>query len=98
MMQVGAISVPIYPTISEVNINSFSMMPGLSWLLCLTRIISEAAKYQKGCSLIAEIYTFDDVKGVRNWKDVCSEAKNDDNSEVEKLKADIKENDLVTII
>ncbi|MDZ4846607.1 MAG: long-chain fatty acid--CoA ligase [Chitinophagales bacterium] len=99
MMQVGAISVPIYPTISEGEYKFIFNDAGIKLAL-----VSDEGLYQKIQNIkkdvpsLRDIYTFDDVKGAKAWKDECKVVKDGDNSEVEKLKAGIKENDLVTII
>lgn len=99
MMQAGAISVPVYPTISEGEYKFIFNDAGVK-----LAFVSDEGLYQKLQSIrkdvpsLQDVYTFDNVKGAKNWNEFFELGKGSDNSDVEKLKAGIKETDLVTII
>ncbi len=99
MMQVGAISVPVYPTISEGEYKFIFNDAGVK-----LAFVSDEGLHQKLQSIrkdvpsLQDVYTFDNVKGAKHWNEFMEMGKGSDNSEVEKLKAGIKETDLVTII
>lgn len=99
MMQVGAISVPVYPTISEGEYKFIFNDAEVK-----LAFVSDEGLYQKLQSIkkdvpaLRDIYTFDKVPGARHWDEFFQLGGNGDNTEVEKLKAGISENDLFTII
>lgn len=99
MMQVGAINVPIYPTISEGEYKFIFNDAGIK-----VAFVSDAGLHQKLQNIksevptLQEIYTFDKVPGAKHWTEFFDLGKGSDDSEVEKIKAGIKETDLVTII
>jgi len=99
MMQVGAISVPVYPTISEAEYKFIFNDAGVK-----VAFVSDGGLHEKLQRIrqevpsLRDVFTFDRVAGARHWDEFFELGKEGDNSEVEKLKAGIKENDLVTII
>lgn len=99
MMQVGAINVPVYPTISEGEYKFIFNDAGIK-----VAFVSDAGLFQKLQNIRSEvptlqdIYTFDKVPGAKHWTEFFDLGKGSDNSVVEKIKAGIKETDLVTII
>lgn len=99
MMQVGAINVPIYPTISEGEYKFIFNDAGIK-----VAFVSDAGLHQKLQNIkkevptLQDIYTFDKVPGAKHWTEFFDLGKGGDNTEVEKIKATVKEEDLVTII
>ncbi|HXH17462.1 MAG TPA: AMP-binding protein, partial [Chitinophagales bacterium] len=99
MMQVGAINVPIYPTISEGEYKFIFNDAEVK-----LAFVSDEALYQKLQNIkkdvpsLKDVFTFDKVRGAKHWNDFLELGKNGDNTEVEKIKASIKEDDLATII
>lgn len=100
IMQIGAQNVPIYPTISE---KEFAYVLGHSESkYCF---ISDKEVYDKVKSIADQvpslkgIYTFDEVEGAPNWKEVLQKGEDTNNQEeVETRKNAIHENDLATLI
>jgi len=100
ILQIGAQDVPIYPTASEADYNF--IFNDASIKLC---IVSDQELYEKvlrvkpGVESLGEVYTFDEVEGAKNWKELLALGEDDSNqSEVEKLMADVKTEDLATLI
>ncbi len=99
MGQIGAINVPVYPTISpseyEYIFNDagisycFVSMDGAGDLLSKVRAIKDKVPTLK------EIYTFDRVPDAPYWEDIFEGG---DMKEVEEIMAGIKPEDLATII
>jgi len=99
ILQTGAIDVPVYPTISE---NDYKFIFNDAEVkLCL---VSDKALYDKVMLIknevptLKEIYSFDIIPGVKNWKEILDAGMKGDQQEVEKIKAGISENDLATLI
>ena len=103
MMQAGLIHVPIYPNISDEEYLFIFEHSEARILIVSDRELYEklnpiAAKVQ----LLDKIYTFDQIEGVSNWKELLEtgEKFNDENSRIrlEEIKNSIGANDLATII
>lgn len=100
IMQIGAQNVPIYPTISE---KEFAYV--LNHSESKYCFISDKEVYDKVMSIFDEVpslkavYTFNEVKGAKNWKEVLKKGEDESNQEeVEARKDAITENDQATLI
>jgi long-chain acyl-CoA synthetase len=99
IQQVGAIGVPIYPTITPEDYAY--IFNDAEVKLC---IVSDEELYNKANSIISdvpslsEIYTINEVKGAKNWKDLLADDDDILNKEIEKRKSAIKHEDLATLI
>ena len=100
MQQVGAVSVPMYPTLSPDDFEY--ILNNSESKFC---IVSDADLYKrisdvkdKVASLVS-IYTFDQVEGAANWKEILDLGADDSTQhEVESLKNLIKPTEIVTLI
>lgn len=99
IQQVGAISVPVYPTISA-DVYDY-IFNDASVKMC---IVSDKELYDKVMSIIdkvpslTEVYTYEEIEGAQSWKELLVEPNAETDAEVEKRKAAIKYEDLVTLI
>ncbi|WP_027418391.1 AMP-dependent synthetase/ligase [Crocinitomix catalasitica] len=99
IQQVGAIGVPVYPTISEEVYAYIFNDAKIS--LCF---VSDEALQLKVKSIkdrvptLKEIYSFEKVSDCKNWKSILCEPDATLDAEIEKRKAAIKPEDLVTLI
>lgn len=100
IMQTGAQDVPLYPTISEEDYQFI-----LNHSESVYCFVSDKDLYDKVMAIKAnvpslkEVYTFDEVPGAKNWKEVLELGADDSNQdEVEKRMAAIDENDVATLI
>jgi len=97
--QVGAISVPVYPTISESDYKF--IFNDAEVKLC---IVSDEDLYTKITNIIddvpslTDIYTFENIQGAKHWTAILEKGNQDLQSEVEKRMKQVKEEDLVTLI
>lgn len=98
--QAGAITVPIYPTISENDLNFILNDAKVKYIF-----VSSAELYAKVKAVAAnapsvkEIYTFNKVNGAKHWSELVEAGKkNPKAGEVEAIKNSIKPNDLLTIL
>lgn len=100
IQQSGAVSVPIYPTISETDLNFILNDAKVKYIF-----VSSAELYKKVKAIAAfapsvkEIYTFNKVDGAKHWTELLEEGKkNPKSTEIESIKNSIKPNDLLTIL
>ena len=98
-LQVGAVDVPLYPTISEADYKFI-----LNDAEVKIAFVSDADLHQKLTNIKAEvpslkdIYTFEKVPGAKHWTEFYELGKDGDQTKVEELKSAVKEDDLATII
>jgi len=100
LLQIGAISIPIYPTISKEDYEYiFNHAEVTHCFLSDKELYDKAIAVKKNVSTLKEIYSFDKIKGCKNWIEVLTDGEKSDNqTEVEKIKDSIKTDDLATII
>ncbi|MDF1516839.1 MAG: long-chain fatty acid--CoA ligase [Lutibacter sp.] len=100
IMQVGAISIPIYPTISkEEYAYIFNHSEAIYCFLSDSVLYDKAISAKKNVPSLKEIYSFDEIEGCLNWKEVLALGKDESNQqEVEAAKDTVKPFDLATII
>ncbi len=100
VLQLGAINVPIYPTISKEDYKYIFNHAEVKYCF-----LSDEALFEKANSIkdevpsLKEIYSFEDIKGCKNWQEVIELGKDNSNQDqVKKLMDKVKYNDLATII
>jgi len=100
--QIGIIHVPIYPTISSEEYNYILNHSEVKAVIISNKLILNKIKpvIEKQKS-IKEIYSFDEIDGISNWNEIIKAGKENTNKykdEVEKIKANISKDELVSII
>lgn len=100
ILQIGAQNVPIYPTISESEYQYIFNHSEVTFCFLSDEVLfNKANKIKHEVTTLKEIYSFDIVKGCKNWEEVSILGADDSSqSEVQKLKDAVKETDLATII
>ncbi|MEO6903761.1 MAG: long-chain fatty acid--CoA ligase [Bacteroidia bacterium] len=100
IQQTGAVSVPIYPTISETDLTFILIDANVKYIF-----ISSIEIYKKLQAVIPQlthlkgIYTFNLIDNLLHWTDLVKEGKkNPVRNEIETIKKIIKPNDLLTIL
>lgn len=99
ILQVGAINVPLYPTITSADYQY--IMNEAEVVLTIVSDKGLADKVQEVKSNIPslkEIFTFNQVEGYKNWEEILRAADSSLLGELADRKSKIKENDLATII
>ena len=100
LLQIGGVNVPIYPTISEEDYKYIFNHAEVEYcFLSDEDLFTKVDHVKKEVPTLKDIYSFDEVKGCKNWNEMHSlgeDASNQD--EVEKLKDGVKPEDLATII
>ena len=100
ILQVGAQNIPIYPTSSPEDYEYIFNHSEITHCFLSDEELFEKANAVIGnCPTLKEIYSFEDVKGCKNWNEVLDLGEDESNQEeVETLKDTVKETDLATII
>jgi long-chain acyl-CoA synthetase len=99
IQQIGAIGVPIYPNISTKDYKY--IFGDASIKLCVTgdeELYNKINSIKSELPTLEKLYSFDEVKGAPNWTEIIQASDKIDQSEVEKLKEPIKNEDLATMI
>ena len=96
VQQIGAILVPVYPTISASEYEYIFNDASVKLAFVGTGdLIDKVKTAYINVNTLEGVYTFDEQNGEKYWEEVFAEG---DLSEVEALKAAVKPNDLVTLI
>lgn len=98
-LQLGAQTVPIYPTISKEDYEY--VLNHSESVYCFVSDISVIDKLNKikGNTQLKGVFTFDDIDGEKSWKELLELGKDESNqAEVEIRKNGVKSSDLATII
>jgi len=100
IMQIGAIQVPIYPTISEENYRYIFKDADIEYIIISNyEIYCRIRNVLPELPLIKGLYSIRKVRGVRNWKEILALGRSFcDTGELEIRKAAIRAEDLATII
>jgi long-chain acyl-CoA synthetase len=100
ILQTGAQNVPIYPTISEEDYQ-FILNHSES-VLCFVsdkEVFDKLNSVKTNIPLLKEIYSFDEIPGCKNWKEVLELGADTSNqNEVEERKDSVQTDDLATLI
>ena len=96
IQQIGAINVPVYPTISSKEYTYIFNDAGVSLAFVGSGDLYDKVKAtQADTPTLKEIYTFDQTEGRPFWEDIWSE---EGQEKVEELKSQIEPDQLATII
>ncbi|MEB2778890.1 long-chain fatty acid--CoA ligase [Algoriphagus sp. C2-6-M1] len=95
LQQIGAISVPVYPTITSSDFEYIFDHADVKMMFAGDQSIFDKAKEVSGERLI---YSFSPIDGAIYWEDFLAIGVNESMSELELLKAEVKPDDLFTII
>ncbi|MEQ6122881.1 long-chain fatty acid--CoA ligase [Pseudotenacibaculum sp. MALMAid0570] len=99
ILQVGAQNVPIYPTISKEDYEYVLNHSESVYCFVSDTEIVEKLNQIKGNTQLKEVYTFDEISGEKNWKEVLELGEDNSNqNEVEERKNAVKKDDLATLI
>ena len=99
ILQTGAQSVPIYPTISKEDYEYVLNHSESVYCFVSDEMIVEKLNKIKKKTKLKGIFTFDDIKEEKSWNEVLDLGKDDSNqAEVEALKDAVKPEDLATLI
>ena len=96
-LQIGAVDVPMYPTISEKDYEFIFEDASIKYAFVGDETIYQKVLPLKGkVKSLVDIFTFDKIAGAKNFEE--SLPQKFDTAEIEKRKAQVTEDDLATII
>jgi len=100
ILQIGAIHVPIYPTLSNEDLEYILNHCEPSLIFISDKILYEKVKIVSDkFNFIKDIYTFNEIEGVKNYKELLDNNINNELlQELEERKKTIKPEDIATII
>lgn len=99
ILQIGAVSVPIYPTISSSEYEYIFNDAEIKFCF-----VSDLEIYNKVNAIsdkvesLEEVFSFNPIEGVRHWKDLIEANDIEYQEKVEILKSQVKASDLATLI
>lgn len=99
ILQIGAQNVPIYPTISKEDYNY--ILNHCEATVCFVSDVEVLEKLNaiKAKTKLNKVYTFNEIEGENNWKDILKLGEDKSNQdEVENRKNNVESNDLATLI
>lgn len=96
IQQIGAINVPVYPTISPAEYEYiFNDSKAIFCFVGKDDLYDKVREAQKNVPSLVEVYTFDRHEGRPYWEDIFSD---EGQEEVERRKAAVKPENLATLI
>lgn len=102
ILQVGAVHVTVYPTISEEEFEYIFKHSESKYIFVANKLLYRKIKpIADKLKTVKGVYVIDDVEGFANWKEIAilGQEKLDKNKEkINKIKKNIVEDDLATII
>ncbi len=99
ILQLGAQNVPIYPTVSEEDYEYVINHSESIYCFVSDKEILDKLTRVRGNTQLKGIYTFDEIPGAENWKEIHKLGEDKSNQEeVEARKKAVKEDDLATLI
>jgi long-chain acyl-CoA synthetase len=100
VQQTGAVTVPIYPTISETDLEFILNDAQVKYIFVSSEELYKKVKEVAAkAPCVKEIYTFNKVAGAKNWMEVVESGKNNPKpNELEAAKKAIEPSDLLTIL
>ena len=99
IQQIGAIGVPVYPTISPDDYAYIFKDAEIK--LCIVAdkdLFDKVSQIKSQVPSLTEIYTFEEVGGAKNWDELLEKPSDEFDSEIDTRKNQIKGDDLVTLI
>lgn len=95
----GAVLIPIYPTISEKDLDFILKDAEVKYVfVSADDIYKKVRSVANGVPSVKEIYSFNQLAGVKNWMEVVEKGRTQDGAAMESMKRSIKESDLATIL
>ena len=99
VLQIGAVDVPIYPTISSSEYEFIFNNAEIKYCFVSDREIHEKVKViASNVPSLRGVYSFDEIKEVNNWSEVLNLGGAEYQEKVEQLKKEVKSEDLATLI
>ena len=95
----GAVVVPIYPSITEAEWEYILNESAVKVLFISDKhIYKKIARIQQNIPSLKHIYSFDEIEGVQHWSHLLQEVSEQEIEEINQIKKTVKGEHLVTII
>lgn len=99
VMQIGAIDVPVYPTITEEDYEYiFNHSEVKVCFVSDVDLLKKVNDIKDKVPSLKHIFTYNKIDGEKHWSEVLQMGDEADQAKVEEIKAQVKETDLATII
>jgi long-chain acyl-CoA synthetase len=99
ILQVGGVDVPVYPTITSADYKFIFNDSGVKYCFVSTKdLYDKVIAIKNEVPSLIEIYSYEKIPGVKFWNEILDLGSKVDNSELEKVKEGVKEDDLATLI
>ena len=99
ILQIGAVSVPIYPTISEKDYNYiFNNAEIKLCILSDEELLGKVSAIKDQVPSLTDIYTFNEISGAKHWTKIIEGGKDIEDEVVSIMKDAVKADDLATLI
>lgn len=99
IQQIGAVSVPMYPTITIEDYHYIFSDADIKLIFVSDEnLLKKSIEASKGIDSVEAIYTFDKIAGAKHWTEVLEIAQNDDVASLEAHKSAVLPDDLLTLI
>lgn len=98
IQQVGAVSVPVYPSITAEDFKYIFTDAGVKIIFVATKDLYDKIKYATAGLDIQHIYTFDEIEGVPNWTDLRKIGEKENIHRLTPYKNSVEPDDLLTLI
>ncbi|GDX51948.1 AMP-dependent synthetase [Bacteroidota bacterium] len=99
VMQVGAVNVPVYPTITEEDyVFIFNDAEVKMVFVSSEELFLKIQNIKSRIPSLKEVFTFNQVKGASHFSEFMERGKNGSVTELEKIKSEITSDDISTII
>lgn len=97
--QAGAVLTPIYPTLSEHELEFVLNDSGARILFVSDKdMYDKVTVFRHKLPMLKEIYSFNKIEGVKHWSEIPAMGKEEDFSKIEEIRNRITPGQLVTII
>ncbi|MFT5600670.1 MAG: long-chain acyl-CoA synthetase [Flavobacteriales bacterium] len=98
-LKCGAIDVPMYPTISETDYKFIFNDAGVKFCFVSDEeLLTKVNNVINDVPSLQEVFTFNDIAGAKNWKEVLELGKEGNDADLEEIQSKITETDLATLI
>src|SRR5688572_24072152 len=100
MMRLGAVHVPIYPTISENDLQFILKDAEVKFVFVSSEVLfHKVNRACQGLTGVKDIFSFENVPGARNWSEITAMgSRNPDPEGVKAVSAQIGQFDLATLL
>ncbi len=99
IQQIGAVSVPMYPTITIEDYHYIFSDADIKLIFVSDEnLLKKSTEASKGIDSVEAIYTFDKISGAKHWTEVLEIAQNEDVASLEAHKSAVLPDDLLTLI